>query len=86
MRWQRNPRVLWRTAPGYLVLGTVDGRTAEVLGPGGDVWARLAEWITEEELTAVLARQYGASEACVSPDVRSLLEELHLQGYVERDG
>lgn len=85
MRWRRRPRVLWRTAPGYLALATVDGRTLEVDGPGGDVWAQLAGWITEEELTAALARQYGAEEQVVSPDVRSLLHELHAQGYVDRD-
>lgn len=84
MKWRRNPRVLWRAAPGYLVLATMDGRTLEVAGPGGDVWAGLAGWITEEELTAALARQYGAEEQVVSPDVRSLLRELHAQGYVDR--
>lgn len=86
MRWRRNPEVLWRTVPGYLVLATMDGLTVEVHGPGGDVWARLADWITEEELTPGLARRYGAEERVVSPDVRSLLRELHAQGYVDRDG
>lgn len=85
MRWRRSPRVLWRTAPGYLVLATLDGRTAEVGGSGCDVWAGLADWITEEELTAALARQYRAEERVVSADVRPLLQELHAQGYVDRD-
>ena len=86
MRWRRNPNVLWRIAPGYLALATMDGLTVEVHGPGCDVWAQLAGWITEEELTPGLARQYGAEERVVSPDVRSLLGELHAQGYVDRDG
>ena len=85
MRWRRSPRVLWRIAPGYLALATVDGRTVEVDGPGCDVWARLAGWITEDELTAALAREYGAEERVVSPGVRSLLQELLAQGYVDRD-
>ena len=84
MRWRRSRRVLWRIAPGYLALATVDGRTVEVDGPGCDVWARLAGWITEDELTAALARQYGAEERVVSPGVRSLLQELLAQGYVVR--
>jgi hypothetical protein len=63
----------------------VDGRTLEVDGPGGDVWAALTEWTAEEDLTAALARQYRAEERIVSRDVRSLLEKLHAQGYVERD-
>jgi hypothetical protein len=86
VRWRRSPRALWRTAPGYLVLADVDGRTVEVDGPGGEVWARLAGWTSEEDLTAALAGRYGAEEGVVSPDVRSLLEGLHAQGYVDRDG
>ena len=84
MRWRRSPRVLWRVAPGYLVLGTVDGRTIEVDGPGCDVWELLTGWVEDEQLTAALARHYGAGEEIVARDVRSLLEELHGQGYVDR--
>jgi Coenzyme PQQ synthesis protein D (PqqD) len=85
VRWRRSPHVLWRTAPGYLALATVDGHTVEVDGPGCDVWTRLAGWIRDDELAAALARQYGAEERVVSLDVRSLLQDLHAQGYVERD-
>ena len=85
MRWRRNPRVLWRIAPGYLVLATVDGVTVEIAGPAGDIWARLAGWTTDEELTAALTAQYGADDALVSLDVGSLLHQLHAQGYVDRN-
>jgi len=85
VRWRRNPGVLWRIAPGYLALTNVDGRTIEVGGSGCDVWSQMAGWVTEEELVADLARQYGTEERVVSPDVRSLLQELHAQGYVDRD-
>jgi hypothetical protein len=77
--------VLWRVAPRYLVLAGVEGRTIEVDGPGCDIWALLTGWTTEDELTATLARQYGAEEQIVSRDVRLLLGELHAQGYVDRD-
>lgn len=83
MRWRRNPQVLWRTAPGYLALATIEGRTVEVEGTGADIWVRLADWITEEDLTAALARAYGADLQVVSSDVCSLLRELHAQGYVD---
>lgn len=86
MRWRRGSRVLWRTAPGYLALATVDGRTLEVTGPGRDVWDRLTGWISEEELTASLSQEYGAEDELVAADVRSLLHALHTQGYVDRDG
>ncbi len=85
MRWRRSPQVLWRTAPGYLVVATVDGTAVEVDGPGADIWIRLAEWITEDDLTVALARAYGADVQVVSPDVRALLRELHDHGYVDRE-
>lgn len=84
-RWRRNPRVLMRMAPGYLALATVEGHAVEVTGPGGDIWIRLARWITEEELVASMVREYGGDEGVVSRDVRSLLQELQVQGYVDRD-
>ena len=77
--------MLWRVAPRYLVLASIDGRTIEVDGPGCDIWAFLTGWTTEEELIATLAKQYGAEEQVVSADVRLLLGELHAQGYVDRD-
>jgi hypothetical protein len=86
MRWRRGRQVLWRRAPGYLVLATTDDCTIEVDGPGCDVWELLSGWTTEEEITAALAREYGAEEQIVSRDVRSLLGELHAQGYVDRNG
>ena len=75
--------MLWRTAPGYLVLATVHGKVIEVEGPGCDVWIRLADWTTEEDLIAGLTQKYGAARAVVSRDLRGLLRELHAQGYVD---
>jgi hypothetical protein len=83
VRWRRNAQVLWRTAPGYLAVAKVDGRSLEVEGPAGDIWGRLGDWISEEELTSALASRYGADEEVVSTDVLSLLHELVGQGYVE---
>lgn len=84
MRWRRNPGVLWRVAPGYLVVGTPDGRIIEVDGPGGEVWQLLTGWVEEDHLAATLAGRYEADEKVVSRDVRSLLSELSAQGYVDR--
>jgi len=85
VKWRRSPNVLWRAAPGYLALATVDGRCIEVGGSGDEVWTRLAAWLDEQQLVADLARLYGVEERRVSPDVRSLLQDLHAQGYVERN-
>ncbi len=84
MRWRRNAQVLWRTVPGYLAVAKVDGRSLEVEGPAGDIWRRLDDWISEEELIGTLASRYGADEEVVSTDVLSLLHELAGQGYVGR--
>jgi hypothetical protein len=84
VRWRRSPGALWRAVPGYLVLATVDGRTLEVEGPGGDVWAGLEAWTAEEDLAADLAERYGTDPSIVATDVRALLEQLHRQGYVDR--
>ena len=86
MRWRRCPRTLWRTAPGYLVLGTTDGRLLEVEGPGGDVWARLEDWIAEDQLADDLGRHFATDAQVVAGDVGSLLRELHARGYVDCDG
>jgi hypothetical protein len=85
MRWRRAAGVLWRAAPGYLALATVDGRTIEVHGPGREVWICLRDWILEEDLNDTLAGQYDADKQLVGSDVRALLTELHARGYVDRD-
>lgn len=85
MRWRRNPQVLWRIAPQYLVLAMVDGRTLEVGGAGADIWGRLTEWVTEDDLIAALAEHFAAEGETLSTDVQSLLRELHVQGYVDCD-
>lgn len=86
VKWRRNQRVLWRTAPGFLALTTVDGRTVEVDGPGCDIWGYIEDWITEEELVARLSRHYDTEEQVVSPGTQRLLGQLHEQGYVDRIG
>lgn len=85
-RWRRNPAVLWRRAPGYLVLARVDGPVVEAYGPAGDAWAALAEWTTEDELTTALATAYAADPQVVAADLRTLLAQLDRQGLVERQG
>jgi hypothetical protein len=84
VRWRRSGAVLWRTAPEYLVLATVEGRTAEVFGPGADIWVRLVEWTAERDLIDDLARRFAAPVETVAPDTRRLLRQLSEQGYVDR--
>ncbi len=76
--------MLWRTAPGYLVVASIDGQTLEVGGPGGEIWGLLDEWIAEADVVMMLASRYGVPEMTVAADVVPLLERLKGVGYVER--
>jgi hypothetical protein len=86
VRWRRDPTVLWRSAPGFLALGTVDGRTRVVEGPGHDVWSLLDDWVAEDDLAESLAGRYGTGADSVLADLRVLLGQLHEDGLVQRDG
>jgi hypothetical protein len=82
VRWRRDPEVLWRAVPGYLVLATLDGRVTEATGPAGEAWRRLEQWTEEAQLTKELSRQFGADEVAVARDLRTLLHQLDEQGLV----
>lgn len=82
--WRRRSEVLWRVAPNYLVLASVDGQILEIEGPGGEIWAMLDDWVTEEVLVASLASRYGAAETTVAADLVPLLARLYEVGYVAR--
>ncbi len=84
MRWRRPPGVLWRAAPGYLVLGSVEGDVLEIDGPGADVWANLGGWITLDALADRLAGEYHAEPDAVAGDVQRLLDQLHERAFVEQ--
>lgn len=84
MRWARAVDVLWRSAPGYLVLGHSDGSTIEIAGPGGEIWNRLEVPVDEEQLVARLAELYAADHSTIRRDATELLQKLHTAGYVDR--
>jgi len=75
---------LWRAAPDYLALATVDGRTTEVHGPGYAVWNLLDRPIQQERLIELVAERYGVQRDLVATDVVALLTDLKAGGYVER--
>ncbi len=84
MIWSRSQDVLWRAAPDYLALATVDGRTTEVHGPGYAVWNLLDRPIQQERLIELVAERYGVQRDLVATDVVALLTDLKAGGYVER--
>jgi hypothetical protein len=74
--------VLWRTAPRYLVLATVDGGPIEVLGPGADVWDALDRPRALDDIVGRLSLRYEADPCRITADVAELLERLGEQGFV----
>ena len=62
---------LWRSVPGFLVVGDVTGHVVEVTGPGADVWALLAEPIDEADVVGALSERYAAAPGEIEADVRA---------------
>ena len=76
--------MLWRQAPNYLVLATVEGRTVEVGGPGRDVWELLSDAVGIEMLLRSLASRFSTTEDLIRGDVERLLNNLREGSFVER--
>jgi len=81
---RRDPAALWRTAPGFLVLGRADREPITVTGPGADIWRLLAADPSLDALVVTLSDRYGADPAVVRADVEALLDRLIEAGFVVR--
>jgi hypothetical protein len=83
-RWVRRASVLWRTAPGFLVIAYVDGEVTRAEGPAPEIWDLLADPRTADELVDELAARYGVSVEAVRADVMSFVNDLVDRGLVAR--
>ena len=81
-KWIRSPNVLWRTAPDFLALATIEGDLIEVSGPGEQIWNLLASAMAFDDLVDCLSVRYGGDSAVISQDVAELLHTLGEGGYV----
>lgn len=81
-RWVRSPAVLWRTAPGFLVVADVDGELTRAEGPAAAIWDLLDEPRTIEQIAGRLAGDFDAPIAEVRDDVSRFVEELAGRGLV----
>ena len=82
LRWRRAD-VLWRQALGEVVVLAVDGSEPLALTPpGADVWALLAEPISEAGLVEALASGYHADPNVVAGDLRPVLKRLADAGAI----
>jgi len=81
--------------------GVVEARVSDtelvLLGPessdyfgldaiAADIWGRLAEPQSLDDLVAALARDYDAPASAIAEDVRPVLDELLAGGLLRRDG
>jgi hypothetical protein len=83
-RWVRSERVLWRTAPGFLVVADADGEVTRAEGPAADIWELLVQPLTADELSDELASRFGAPVEAVRTDVTRFLLDLRERGIVDR--
>lgn len=83
----RRGEVLWRVAPGYLVVGSADGRLVEIGGSADKVWAALpapgAVPIAVQALTRQLAALHEVPEEVAARDVEAVLAALETIGAVD---
>lgn len=82
-RWIRDEDVLWRwTADGVLLLEPAAEECCEVTGPGGLLWALLAEPLTVGEAATTLAEHYGVSVELVERELSTLFHDLAGRGAI----
>ena len=79
----RRSDLLWRCAPGFLVVSTVDGEALRAEGPAPAIWERLRRPIAFDDLCDELAHEHGVEAEQVRADVSPFLERLIDAGFVE---
>jgi hypothetical protein len=82
-RWVRSAAVVWRTAPGWLVVADPGGRIVRAEGPAPEIWDLLAAPSTVEAMAEELADRYGTSPDAVRPDVARFVSDLADRGVVD---
>lgn len=81
----RRGDVLWRSAPGFLALCTVDGRVTTVSGSADVIWALLDSPASMGALVTAVADVYDVAPEVVSADIGATIESLRALGCVHVD-
>ena len=81
----RRSDVLWRVAPGYLVVAMLDGEVHESAGPAPEIWRAIDRPIHVGQLIAALAETYAVAPEQIRDDVISFLAKLVKVGLVKAD-
>lgn len=83
---ERARDVLWRVAPGFLVVATLDDVIHEASGPAPDIWQLIGAPIAFGELIAALADAHDLPPAEIRDDLTTFVTELVDRGLVVVDG
>lgn len=81
----RRSDVVWRVAPGYLVIATSRDAVFEATGAAPDIWRAIERPITVGLLVESLAEAFNTVPGQIRGDVVAFLAELELQGLVTVD-
>jgi hypothetical protein len=81
----RRSDVVWRVAPGYLVIATSRDAVCEATGAAPDIWRAIGRPITIGLLVESLAEAHNLVPEQIRGDVVAFLAELELQGLVMVD-
>jgi len=76
--------VLWRVAPGYLILASVDGEPHEAIGPAAEIWMLIESPRSTGEIVGELRERYRVARSTVRVAVEAFLADLELRGFVVR--
>lgn len=79
----RRTDVLWRSAPGFLVVSTIDGEAFTAEGGAAQVWDHLTDPVTVDQLCAELAELHSVGLEQMRADVPPFVDQLIEAGYVE---
>jgi hypothetical protein len=77
IRWARDPRTLWRSGPGFVVLlGPGDALPVALHGTGVALWEAFDSPRTTREIAVLLAGTFDAPVDVVEADVSPVLSRL----------
>ena len=79
----RRADVLWRGAPGYLVVATLDDEVIEAAGPAPEIWRAIDPPTSVGDLIAGLAEAHALTPEQIRQDVTSFLSELIDAGLID---
>jgi len=83
---ERRADVLWRAAPGFLVVATTDDEVHEAVGPAPEIWRAIERPVSIGELITSLADAHGLPPERIRDDVATFVAALIDVGLVVTRG